>query len=392
MAIKIILFLGVFLALIVGAHLFFYKAVIRLLVITSPALKSALFILLFLLSLSFIASFFLLYWKENPLSVGFYMFAAIWTGLFINLLLAVPASWIMIFAVRIIDNYPDTRIITAGCLVMAVLFSAYGGWNAFHPRLKRVDVEFKNLPEQWKNKTIVHLSDVHLGHFYTAEFLKKLTRSVNSLNPELILITGDLFDGMAATKPSFATGLAELRAKKGVFFITGNHEIYVGLNQVLNVLKKTPIAILHNEVIDIDGLHIIGISYPGIRSAQEISGVAKLSQNPSNPKARILLFHTPTNISPQSGDGLNRHFATYWVPDTSFTLAKQLGVDLQLSGHTHAGQIFPFGYLAKFIYKGYDFGLRRMDGFSIYTTSGVGTWGPPMRTGNSPEIVAIKLK
>jgi predicted MPP superfamily phosphohydrolase len=80
------------------------------------------------------------------------------------------------------------------------------------------------------------------------------------------------------------------------------------------------------------------------------------------------------------------------VPDTTFSQARKLGVDLQLSGHTHAGQIMPFGYLTNLIYKGYDYGLQRIDNFSIYTTSGVGTWGPPMRTGNTPEIVAITLK
>jgi hypothetical protein len=105
----------------------------------------------------------------------------------------------------------------------------------------------------------------------------------------------------------------------------------------------------------------------------------------------FLLFHTPTNMIPGRGDGLDRHFATYWVPDTTFFPAQKLGVDLQLSGHTHAGQIFPFGYLTQLIYKGYDYGLRGLGVFSIYTTCGVGTWGPSIRTGNSQEIVVIIL-
>jgi predicted MPP superfamily phosphohydrolase len=392
MVIKIILFLGAVLAATIGAHLLFYKAFIRLFVITSPILKSSLFIILFLLSLSFMASFFLLQWKENPVSVGFYKFSAIWTGLFLNLLLAVLGGWIIIAAIRVTGSYPNTRLIAAGCLILAVLFSAYGMWNAFHPRIKNLEVEFENLPGHWKNKIIVQLSDVHLGHFYRAAFLSNLVRRVNALNPELILITGDLFDGMAANISHFTTGLDRLSAKKGVFFITGNHEIYVGLNRALNVLKETKIRILHNEAIEIDGLQIIGISYPGIRGAQKIRGLEKLPQNSSNSKPRLLLFHTPTNISPGSGDELDHHFSTYWVPDTTFSMNKKLGVDLQLSGHSHAGQIFPIGYLTKLIYKGYDYGLHRSSRFSIYTTSGVGTWGPPMRTGNSPEIVVINLK
>jgi predicted MPP superfamily phosphohydrolase len=117
-----------------------------------------------------------------------------------------------------------------------------------------------------------------------------------------------------------------------------------------------------------------------------------MKQNSVANKPRILLFHTPTNISPKENGGLDRHFDTYWIPDTTFSLVQELRVDLQLSGHTHAGQIFPFGYLTKLIYKDYDYGLRRLSNFAIYTTGGVGTWGPPMRTGNSPEIVVIKLK
>lgn len=180
-------------------------------------------------------------------------------------------------------------------------------------------------------------------------------------------------------------------AKNAILFVTGNHENYIGLNRALSVLGKTRINILHNEAIDIDGLQIIGISYPGVKEIDEIQGLAKLSQNSPSKIPRILLFHTPTSINPGDGDGADRHFATYWVPDTSYSAARKLAVDLQLSGHTHAGQIFPFGYLTRLLYKNFDYGLRRLNGFSIYTTCGVGTWGPPMRTGNQPEIVVLSL-
>jgi len=392
MAIKAVFFLATILALTIGAHMLFYKAVIRVFAITGPALKTSLLIVLLLLALSFMASFFLLQWQENSLAVGFYKFSAIWVGLFLNLLPAVLASWIIIAAIRISGSYAPSRLIAAVCIVSAILYSVYGVWNAFHPRIKKFEVQFENLPHQWKNKPIIQLSDVHLGHFYGTEFLNHLVRKVNALNPEVIFITGDLFDGMAATISNFATGLDQLRATKGVFFVTGNHESYVGLNQALNVLKKTKIQILHNEIIELDGLQIIGISYPGIRGAHEIRGLEKLPPNSSNKRPRILLFHTPTNIRPKGGDGLDHHFATYWVPDTSFALNKEMGADLQLSGHSHAGQLFPFGFLTKLIYKGYDYGFHRLSRFAIYTTSGVGTWGPPMRTGNSPEIVVVELK
>jgi hypothetical protein len=392
MVLKVVLFLAVILALTIGAHLLFYKAVIRLFIISSPGLKISLFVILFLLSLSFMASFFLLQWQENSITIGFYRFSASWIALFLNLLLAALLSWIINSVIWFAGTYPNTRLIAAVCLTLAVLFTGYGVWNAFHPRAKKLEIEFENLPDQWRDKTIVQLSDVHLGHFYGRKYLKNMVRRVNSLNPELILITGDLFDGMAKKISRFTDELNRFNAKKGVYFITGNHENYIGLRRALKALGQTHINILQNEVIDIDGLHIIGISYPGIQGVDEIQGLEKLSLNSSDNKPSILLFHTPTNISPRGGDGLDRHFSTYWVPDTTYSMARNLGVDLQLSGHTHAGQIFPFGYLTKLIYKDYDYGLRRLSNFAIYTTSGVGTWGPPMRTGNSPEIVVIKLK
>jgi predicted MPP superfamily phosphohydrolase len=392
MLLKILLFLAVILALTIGAHLLFFKAVVRLLIINSAGLKASLFVVLFLLSLSFMASFFLLRWQATSLTVGFYMFSAVWTGVFINLLLAALLSWLIISVTWLAGTYPNTRLIAAGCLTLAVLFSASGMWNAFHPGIKKLDIELENLPDHWKGKTVVQLSDVHLGHFYGQKFLKNLVRRVNSLNPEAIFITGDLFDGMASDIARFAEGLNQFKTQKGVYFITGNHETYIGVNRALNVLAQARINVLQNEVIDIDGIQIIGISYPGIKLVGQIQGLEKLSQKPSDHKPLILLFHTPTNINHGSGDGMDRHFSTYWLPDTSFFPAQKLGVDLQLSGHTHAGQIFPFGYLTRLLYKSYDHGRRRLGTFLIYTTSGVGTWGPPLRTGNRPEIVAINLK
>ena len=138
MAIKIVLFLASILSLTVGAHLLFYKIVIRVFTITGPALKTLLLIVLLLLALSFMASFLLLQWHENPLKIGFYRFSATWIGLFLNLLPAVLASWIIIAAIRISGSYAPARLIAAICIVAAVLYSAYGVWNAFHPRIKKL--------------------------------------------------------------------------------------------------------------------------------------------------------------------------------------------------------------------------------------------------------------
>jgi predicted MPP superfamily phosphohydrolase len=392
MVLKVLLFLAAILALTIGAHLLLYRALIRLFMIDNSGLRFSLLVILLLLSFSFMAAFFILQWQENSLTVGFYKFSAIWTALFLNLLLAVLLSWLIIAAIWIAGTYPNTRLIAAACLTLAVFFTGYGVWNAFHPRIKKLVIEFENLPDRWKGRTIVQLSDVHLGHFHGEAFLNHLVRSVNALNPELVFITGDLFDGMAKNISHFAAGLNHLKAREGIYFVTGNHETYIGVHRASSVLTQTHIRILKNEVIDLNGLQVIGISYPGIKEVSEIKGLEKLRQNSNVNGPRILLFHTPTNIIPRHRDGANQHFSTYWIPDTTYSAAQNLGVDLQLSGHTHAGQLMPFGSLTKLIYKGFEYGLRRLSNFSIYTTSGVGTWGPPMRTGNFPEIVELKLQ
>ena len=207
MVIKILIFLAVILALTIGAHLLFYKAVIAAFAITRPALKISLLTILVMLALSFMASFFMLQWQENPLTIGFYKFSALWTGLFLYLLPAILIGWLIIAAIRLVGSSFPADWIAAACIFGAVLYSAYGIWNAYHPRIQKFTVRIENLPDHWKNKTIVQLSDVHLGHFYGIEFLDNLVRQVNNLDAEVVLITGDLFDGMSNRISQFATGL-----------------------------------------------------------------------------------------------------------------------------------------------------------------------------------------
>ena len=256
--------------------------------------------------------------------------------------------------------------------------------------LTQVDVSLENLPERWRNRTIVQLSDLHLGHFHTAASMQRLAERVNALAPDLVVITGDLFDGMADGRPEFVAPLSNLSSRLGVFFVTGNHEVYAGLRRCLGLVEKAGIRVLFNEVVEVDGLNLMGVAYPGIKNKDEIRGLDHALDRSAGQRPLILLFHTPTDIR-QDGTQ-DRRTATYWRPDTSFALSRELGVSLQLSGHSHKGQVFPFGHITRWIYNGYDYGLHRVGGFSLFTSSGVGTWGPPMRTAAPPEIVVITLK
>jgi predicted MPP superfamily phosphohydrolase len=282
-------------------------------------------------------------------------------------------------------------VFLAGC-ILAFGVAVYGTFRAMYPSLKPIDITLKGLPEAWHGKTIVQLSDVHLGTIRGTGFLEEIITRVNSVHPELILITGDLFDGVSGGKLSqFVELLNRLEAEKGIFFVTGNHEGYLGLSEPLSALSHTKIKHLDNDVVKLDGVQIIGISFP---EHDQENNVRELLENPAlyNPeKPSILMYHTPTDIEVYHTDRNSQQTSTYWRPDTRMTFAKSMGVDLQLSGHSHGGQLFPFNLLTRFIYRGYDYGLHREGDFQIYITSGAGTWGPPMRVACPPEIPVITL-
>jgi hypothetical protein len=202
----------------------------------------------------------------------------------------------------------------------------------------------------------------------------------------MVLITGDLFDGLGGDYPSFVDAIDTIEAVRGVFFVFGNHEIYSQTEPVLDRLK---LRVLRDEVVVVDGLQIVGVGYPGLSDEEEL---ARLRKELSDEMPSILLFHTPTDIVQRGEDIMARQFATYWGPDTSCTLNRELGIDLQLSGHAHAGQVFPFGLFTRLIYKGRDRGLHRDGSYHLYVSDGTGTFGPPMRTAGRSEIVAITLR
>ncbi|HEY3346833.1 MAG TPA: metallophosphoesterase [Nitrospirota bacterium] len=353
------------------AHIFLYFSLVRFFGISRKAYKRGLAGLLAFLYASAILATYISHLRDNALTRAFYFFGWSWLGLFFYLFVAAIAGWLVVGIARSIGRRANTMI-TAGLLFsVALVYSGYGVWNAFHPRITNVEVTIKDLPGNWKGKTIVQLSDVHLGHVYRADFLSSLVTKVNGLRSDMVVITGDLFDGMDGSLSELAGPLHGLRAPEGVYFITGNHEGHLGVENVYSIMKTTGVTVLNDEVRDVDGLQLAGISYP-VRGRRETKIPGRLLKSLAGfvpGKPTVLLYHSPVGIAE----------------------AAAAGVGLQLSGHTHKGQLFPFGFITERIYNGYDYGLHRIGDYSIYTTNGVGTWGPPMRTGNTPEIVYIRL-
>lgn len=382
----------VFLSLVFSAHYLLYTSIIKFFSISDPGMRKVLMWIFIVLAMSFLPSALLLRLHVNALTTLLYLISAIWLGVLLQLILSLALVWPIFWVGKLIRFIPDMRIISTGFFLLSIIVSAYGIWRSRNPELKWVEVKIQALPDHWRGKVLVQLSDLHLGAINGTGFMKRITEKVNSLSHEAILITGDLIDGMGGDLPTLIGVINSLKASKGIFFVTGNHEGYVGLDRALSIVRQTKIRILDNEIVDLEGLQLVGISFPEHYREHRAHSLLSGSGSFDAKKPSILLYHTPTNIGETNKDRGSQQTRTYWRPDTSMALAKEVGIDLQLSGHTHKGQLFPFGFLTRVIYKGFDYGLYRDGKFHIYVSKGVGTWGPPMRIGSPPEIVAVRLR
>jgi hypothetical protein len=362
-------FLLIALSILFLGHYVAYFSLVHFFGIAAPQHRAVLATVLFLLALSFFASSILVHWTDNLFSRAYYFISSLWLGAGLTLVTALAFAWAAWAASLILVRDPNKVWFGAGALALAGIYSASGIWNAYHPRIVNLTVRIKNLPPAWQGKKLVQLSDVHLGQLLGARFLERIVAIVNAQAPDLVLITGDLFDGTDGQLEELVAPLNTLQAPRGIFFVTGNHETYLGVERSYAALQSTPARILADERVVIDGLQVIGISYP--ERGQALNLGEKIARLPGFDPHRpsILLYHSPTHIAE----------------------AKAAGINLQLAGHVHQGQIFPLQPITRLIYGRYYHGLHSEGNYTLYATSGAGTWGPTMRTGNHPEIVVIHL-
>jgi uncharacterized protein len=299
-----------------------------------------------------------------------YRIAAIWLGLLNFLFVAACLSWITDFALRLISPdrvYLAARPYVAGVLVLtAVGASIYGVLNARWIRVRRVTVRLPNLPASWRGRRAIVFSDVHLGNINRARIAQRIARMVQRLKPEIIFIPGDLFDGSKDDPVQLAAPLFELKPPLGIYYVLGNHDEFGGGHRYTEVLRQGGMHVLDNERVTVDGLSIVGVSYHDSTYPMHLRNLLqnlRLSENP----ASILLQHVPYHLA----------------------IVEQAGVSLQISGHTHGGQIFPFSWVTHRAFGRFTYGLQQHGALQVYTSSGAGTWGPPMRVGTHPEVVLL---
>ena len=304
----------------------------------------------------------------------------LWIGLFGLALSSVVVTDVIRFLVNLLGTTPVERlrfgeIQSFAVLAIVGLAGTIGFRTARGPaRLERLRFPVNRLGSAFDGFRIVQISDLHITQDQNPRALARVIEQVNALEPDLVAITGDLIDGQVSDLRPYVAPLANLRSKEGVFFVTGNHEYYHGADAWSEQIRRLGVVVLHNEhrvlrrgsaglvvagVTDYDGGHF----HPRHESRPDLALAGAPEEFP-----RILLAHQPRSAARAAGEK----------------------VDLQLSGHTHGGQIFPFMFFVR-LQQPMVSGLKKLYGLWVYTSRGTGYWGPPFRVGPTPEITEVEL-
>jgi predicted MPP superfamily phosphohydrolase len=334
----------------------------------SAASGLALKVAVVVLSLSFVAASLLAFRYTNSLLRAFYRIAAVWLGTVSFLFLGMCAFWVMWSASRLAGVELPVHKTVGVFYGVAAVVSLYGVVNASFTRLRRVTVKLEGLPEAWRGRRVALISDLHVGHVRNEGFLRRIVRSVMREKPDAIFIAGDLYDGTAIDAERAAAPLRDLHATQGTYFVAGNHEQFGDDSKYLRAIANAAVRVLHNERVEMDGLQIIGVPYRHATHDEHLRSVLR-GIGVDKSRASVLLTHAPDRPH----------------------IAAEAGISLQLSGHTHLGQFFPWTWVARRIYRQLAYGLSRVGKMQIYTSSGAGTWGPPSRVGSHPEITLIEF-
>lgn len=275
----------------------------------------------------------------------------------------------------LIQDAPFRYQATVAALALLFAATVYSLINvALGPSIKEIVIKTDKLPADIERFAIVQLSDLHIDMLSSEKWLENIVARTNALEPDIVLITGDLMDGPIQKRPAICEILKKLKNRHGVYAISGNHEIYSGMDNFIKLAEASGITILDGRKRDIAGIvELVGIDDElAARSGKAEEDIRKiLLQAPaaSPSKFTILLGHRPD----------------------VFIAAQKIGIDLTLSGHTHAGQIPPMDLLVYLAYK-YPWGFSKEGDSYSYVTTGTHIWGPPMRLFSRSEIVRIVLE
>ncbi|MET9541150.1 metallophosphoesterase [Streptomyces sp. NPDC006553] len=263
-----------------------------------------------------------------------------------------------------------SRVVGGAAAAAAVGTVGYGTYGVLRgPRVKRVTVPLAKIPRAAHGYRIAVVSDIHLGPILGRAHTQRIVDTINSTQPDLIAVVGDLVDGTVENLGSAAEPLARLRARHGSFFVTGNHEYFSGADAWVDHVRELGLRPLRNERVEVAaGFDLAGVDDVAGESEGQGPDFGRALGDRDRARAAVLLAHQPIVVH----DAV-RH-----------------GVDLQLSGHTHGGQLWPGNYLAELANPTVA-GLERYGDTQLYVSRGAGAWGPPVRVGAPSDITIVEL-
>lgn len=339
-------------------------------------------IVFWIVALSFIGGRLLENYLPSALSHLFIWIGSFWIAAMIYLLMAVLCidllrvinHFLPFFPSVITKNYAQAKYILSACVTgLVVVILLAGHINSLVPRVRRIELSVAKQAGKMRMLSIVMVSDVHLGAIVGRSRFDHIAEKINGLNPDLILLAGDIVDEDLAPviRQNLGESLRKLKAPLGVYAITGNHEYIGGVVEACKYLTDHNIVMLRDRSVKIDdAFYLVGREDRMIeqRSANQRKKLTELMATVDKTYPVILMDHQPFGLSE----------------------AVAAGVDLQISGHTHYGQLWPWNHVVERVYE-LPWGYRKIGGTHFYVSNGVGTWGPPVRIGNRPEIVDIRL-
>ncbi|MDA8227085.1 MAG: metallophosphoesterase [Desulfitobacterium hafniense] len=276
------------------------------------------------------------------------------------------------FVPSVIRKHTKTPLVIGGAIVLTVItILAYGGWNARNPVISEYNITINKKADPLKQLKIAMVSDIHYGSIID---IHRLNNLASIMQPDIILLAGDITDGFVQREEAvkLTDFLSQMPSKYGIYAVIGNHD--QGLRSVnselLTDFKKKGINLLRDSPQKIgESFYVVGRDYPGHQGDQERKEIGDLLKGVDSSLPIIMLDHQPIDLEK----------------------AQSNGVDLQLSGHTHVGQVFPMNLITGYLYE-LDWGYLKKGAYNLIVSSGYGTWGPPLRVGNNPEVVSITIK
>jgi predicted MPP superfamily phosphohydrolase len=366
-----------FVVVLGGSHHYLYRRMRAAGFLAARRARLVVAVALGALALWFPLSYLLLHARYCALTCALHWLAAFWLGLLLYLVLYSLFGQLVLLAVRLVSRRrpANQRLVRWAFVLGCAAAAGTAAWGVYEARCAagttRVDVSIRDLPAGLAGFTIAQISDVHVGPIIGTDRLARVVEQVNGLKPDLVVITGDLVDQDAELFQAMSGPLARLRARLGVFAVTGNHEFLSDVTAAVKHASAASITFLRNEKRVLEhGLLLYGVDDPtGQRMGFAVPDPTQVIGPEAKQAPAILLYHRPV--------GLER--------------VAPLGIDLMLSGHTHRGQLWPLTYISRLIFPR-QYGLYRHGRGQLFVSRGIGTWGPPMRVAAPPEVVLITLR